>query len=214
MKKYYLYGLVVFTLSMACNQPTSSEKPVESKDTAVAATTTPNLPPQDTQPAPKIQEIATPSGKVIVVEETHPVGMSVSNIRISFKDDPASAFVMEDKDPVNKILSGDLDADGFGEVYIITTSAGSGSYGNVIGYASLRDKSLGMISIPEVTEKDMAKGGQFEGYAGHDKFEIIENSLARQFPVKDPKGTTRAINYKLKKGEASYQLYIKTSTLF
>jgi hypothetical protein len=119
-----------------------------------------------------------------------------------------------DVDPINKVLVGDLDANGFDEVYVITIAAGSGSYGNVYGVASNKDKSVSYITIPKVTEEDMKKGGKFEGYEGHDEFEIVENSLARRFPIKGEGVKMRAINYKLKPGESSYVLYIKNSTAF
>jgi len=119
-----------------------------------------------------------------------------------------------DVDPISKVLVGDLDANGFDEIYVITTAAGSGSYGNIYGIASNKDKSVSIISIPKVSEEDLKKGGNFEGYEGHDEFEIVENSLSRRFPVKGEGVTMRAINYKLKPGEASYVLYIKNSTAF
>jgi hypothetical protein len=141
--------------------------------------------------------------------------MSLSNISVGFKDaDSLSRMTFNDVDPINKVLVGDLDANGFDEVYIITIAAGSGSYGKVYGVSSNSDKSISMISVPEVTEADMKKGGKFEGYEGHDEFEIVENSLSRVFPIKGEGVTKRAINYKLKKGENSMVLYIKTSTAF
>ena len=162
--------------------------------------------------APK--EYKTGTGKIITVTETHPTGASLSNISVAFKGKPASAVQFTDVDPINKVLMGDLDANGFDEIYIITLSAGSGSYGNVIGLASLADKSLSPIYIPPVEEKDMKKGGNFEGYTGHDEYEIIENSLARRFPIKGTGVTKRSINYKMKAGEAGFVLYIINSTAY
>ena len=56
---------------------------------------------------------------------------------------------------------------------------------------------------------------------GHDEFTVIENSLARRFPVynKDdanccPKGGTRQLQYKLVAGEASWQLKLLNSTTY
>jgi len=161
-----------------------------------------------------VKEYKTRTGKTIVVTESHPQGQSLSNISVAFAGNSASEKKFTEVDPVSKVLVGDLDANGFDEVYVITTSAGSGSYGNVIGLASLSDKSLSPITVPVVEEKDMKAGGQFEGYQGHDEFEIIENSLARRFPVKAANATTRGINYKLKAGEAGFLLYIKNSTAY
>ncbi len=160
------------------------------------------------------REYKTQTGKTITVTESHPQGQSLSNIIVAFAGNAASEMKFTDMDPINKVLVGDLDANGFDEIYIITTGAGSGSYGNVIGIASLSDKSLSQITVPAVEEKEMKKGGNFEGYQGHDEFEIIENSLARRFPIKAPNATMRSINYKLKAGEASFILYIKNSTAY
>ena len=100
----------------------------------------------------------------------------------------------------------DLNSDGFPEILIYTISAGSGSYGNVIGYSVNNGKSISQIYFPEITENKEASSG----YMGHDEFTIIETSLARRFPVykdgdtnNNPTGGTRQIEYKLKDGEAS-----------
>jgi len=100
----------------------------------------------------------------------------------------------------------DLNSDGFPEILIYTISAGSGSYGNVIGYSVNNGKSISQIYFPEIFENEKASNG----YMGHDEFAIIETTLARRFPVykagdtnNKPTGGTRQIEYKLKDAEAS-----------
>ena len=100
----------------------------------------------------------------------------------------------------------DLNSDGFPEILIYTKSAGSGSYGNVIGYSVNNGKSISQISFPELSENKEAS----IGYMGHDEFAITETSLTRRFPIykdgdtnNNPTGGTRQIKYKLKDGEAS-----------
>jgi len=100
----------------------------------------------------------------------------------------------------------DLNSDGFPEILIFTISAGSGSYGNVLGYSVNNGKSISQIYFPELSENKEANSG----YMGHDEFAIIETSLARRFPIykdgdtnNNPTGGTRQILYKLKNGEAS-----------
>jgi len=100
----------------------------------------------------------------------------------------------------------DLNSDGFPEILIYTMSAGSGSYGNVIGYSVNNGKSISQIYFPELSENKEANSG----YMGHDEFAIIETSLARRFPVyidgdtnNNPTGGARQIQYKMKDGEAS-----------
>lgn len=100
----------------------------------------------------------------------------------------------------------DLNSDGFPEILIYTISAGSGSYGNVIGYSVNNGKSISQIYFPDISDNKEASNG----YMGHDEFYIIETRLARKFPVykngdtnTNPTGGTREIQYKLKDGEAS-----------
>jgi hypothetical protein len=208
MKKMSFLICVVSMLSSCNNEVKEVEKEI-SKDTVISE------PAAYLPPAPVTTEYKTKTGKIFVVTESHPTGMSLSNISVGFKGgDSLSQMPFNDVDPISKVLVGDLDANGFDEIYVITTAAGSGSYGKVYGVSSNSDKSVSFITIPDVTEVDMKKGGKFEGYEGHDEFEIVENSLARRFPIKGEGVKMRAINYKLKAGENSYILYIKNSTAF
>ncbi|ESU28780.1 hypothetical protein FLJC2902T_13770 [Flavobacterium limnosediminis JC2902] len=100
----------------------------------------------------------------------------------------------------------DLDSDGFPEILIYTTSAGSGSYGNVIGYSVNNGKSLSQIYFPTISDNPKAN----KGYMGHDEFSIAEKKLIQRFktyneedPNSNPTGNIRTIHYKLEKGEAS-----------
>lgn len=100
----------------------------------------------------------------------------------------------------------DLNSDGFPELLIYTVSAGSGSYGNVIGYSVNNGKSISSIYFPSLAENPKAN----KGYMGHDRFAIIENTLVQRFQTyneKDtnanPTGNIRQIEYKLRDGEAS-----------
>ncbi|MGB0916380.1 MAG: PliI family lysozyme inhibitor of I-type lysozyme [Flavobacteriales bacterium] len=100
----------------------------------------------------------------------------------------------------------DLNSDGFPEILIYTTSAGSGGYGNVIGYSVNDGKSISQIYFPDIFENKEASSG----YMGHDEFAIVETTLVRKFPVyknddtnNNPTGGTRQIEYKLNNGEAS-----------
>jgi len=151
-------------------------------------------------------EYKTKTGKTIVVTENHPNGASLSNISIAFKDNESSVLNFIDIDPINHVLLADLDNNGFDEIYIITLSAGSGSYGNVIGIATTKDNTFAKINFPELSEPDLKIGAKFEGYEGHDLYKIKGMLLIRSFPVKTPKSTTRVIKYKLIGEGASFQL--------
>ncbi len=102
---------------------------------------------------------------------------------------------------------GDLDADGHPEVYVFVNSAGSGSYGQLIAYASNKGKSITPVHLPDLPPA-LAKG-----YMGHDEFMIGENRLLRRFPIykegnvnAEPTGGMRQIQYRLIPGEAGWLL--------
>ena len=164
-------------------------------------------------------EFKTATGKTIIVNEKHQHRESLTSITIEtngFENDDTIDLV--DIDPVSFIQLADLDHNGFDEIYIITQAAGSGSYLNVIGYASNRDKSFTPIYFPELSDTDFEKGGLFEGYMGHDSFFFQENKLARKFPIylesdsnSNPTGGEKEISYLLLQGEASLQLKVQNT---
>jgi heat shock protein HslJ len=154
----------------------------------------------------------TKTGKRIIVSQPHPAGESIGTIEVrtegfehNFKE------VFEDRDPISDVFVADLDGNGFDEIYIVTTAAGSGSYGTILGFASNKDKSLSMIHFPEIRKGD----SNFEGYMGHDTFKIEGRKLVRIFPVyqeedtnENPTGGRRKLLYGLIPGEAGWQLRI------
>ena len=106
---------------------------------------------------------------------------------------------------VNNAEIEDLNSDGSPEVLVYITSAGSGSYGSVIGYSVNNKKSMSQIYFPPITENPEIS----KGYMGHDEFAIIETTFAQRFPVykegdsnSDPTGGMRQVQYKLVDGEA------------
>lgn len=103
----------------------------------------------------------------------------------------------------------DLNIDGFPEIYIYVASAGSGSYGSLVAFASNYNRSLTEIHLTPIDEIPEAQAG----YMGHDEFRVVESTLVRRFPVYAPgdnnanaTGGYKQINYKLKAGEAAWQL--------
>lgn len=157
----------------------------------------------------------TRTGKTIIITETHPVGQSLSTIEIGTKDfEHNFQEKYEDRDPISDVFVADIDGNGFDEIYIITTSAGSGSHGSVMGFASNRDKSLSTIQFPEIEERDI----HFKGYMGHDTFKIAGQKLLRIFPIYNqgdtnhqPTGGTRKLVYGLYPGEGMWQLKVEKS---
>jgi hypothetical protein len=105
----------------------------------------------------------------------------------------------------------DLNADGYPELYVYVTSAGSGSYGSLMAYGSNRNKSISAIYLPSISDNEkLAKG-----YMGHDEFTVGEGVLLRRFPIyresdnnANPTGGMRQIQYKLIQGEAGWILNV------
>jgi len=117
------------------------------------------------------------------------------------------AIVVEVDGSVTGADVGDLDGNGFPEIYVYVTSAGSGSYGSLVAYAANKKKSLTEITLPDLGEDKVNS----KGYMGHDQFAVGEGALLRRFPLYEagdsnakPTGKTRQLQYKLKAGEAGW----------
>lgn len=156
----------------------------------------------------------TSTGKSIEVLEKSE-NRSESSLILVPKGFPNSndSITLKNIDPVKEILIRDLDENGFDEIYVITQNSGSGTYGNVYAYASNNDLSLSPVYFPDITEQDLEKGAEFEGYMGHDSIYTDSNLLMRKFPVYKPgdpnccpTGGNKTVAYQLKPGEASWML--------
>ncbi|MEP4485508.1 MAG: hypothetical protein ABJ013_07770 [Halioglobus sp.] len=106
----------------------------------------------------------------------------------------------------------DLDSDGWPEVYVYVSSAGSGSYGSLVAYAVNNGKSATPIYLPPIDTNVEASSG----YQGHDEFRVVENRLERRYPIyaegdtnASPSGGMRQIQYRLLPGEAGWKLEIE-----
>jgi hypothetical protein len=115
---------------------------------------------------------------------------------------------------VSRIETGDIDADGSPEIYIYTTD-GDGT--SLLAYSVNQRKSLSQIFLPALDGEDE----NAHGYRGHDEFAIVENSLARRFPVypdepgdMHPTGKTRQLQYQLQHGEAGWLLKVGKAAEF
>jgi hypothetical protein len=112
---------------------------------------------------------------------------------------------------------GDLDVDGYPEIYVFTQSAGSGSYGSVIAYAANKKKSLSPVTLPDLSDDQ----GLAAGYTGHDEFAVVEDRLMRRFKLSGagdtnavPGAVTRQIQYRLEAGEAGWILRVDNVSQF
>lgn len=105
----------------------------------------------------------------------------------------------------------DLDANGWPEVYVYVSSAGSGSYGSLHAWAVNNGKSATPIYLPPLDQSPQVAAG----YMGHDAFRTVENRLVRRFPLygpgdtnAQPTGGTRQLQYRLEAGEAGWVLAV------
>ena len=133
-----------------------------------------------------------------------PAGLAVDNSEISTELD-GTAYRAE---------IADLDSNGWPEVYVFVSSAGSGSYGSLAAYAVNNGKSITPIYLPPLEQSPEL----MEGYMGHDEFALTENRLLRSFPIyrqddsnAAPTGGTRQLQYRLEPGEAGWILKLDRS---
>lgn len=175
---------------------------------AAAAAPT-RLPPAPPAPTGAFDRTLRLQGVVFRVEA--PNAGSVGRVRISPKG------LRGDNTPVEREVDGlvvgaevaDLNADGSPELYVFVQSAGSGSAGSLVAVSANARKSLSDIALPALD----AQPGANRGYQGHDAFAVGEGALLRRFPIyregdtnAAPTGGVRQLQYKLVKGEASWQL--------
>ncbi len=105
----------------------------------------------------------------------------------------------------------DLDSDGWPELFVYVSSAGSGSYGSVVAYAVNNGRSMTPIYLPPIA----ADASASRGYMGHDEFAVVENRLVQRFPIyregdtnSEPSGGMRQVQYRLTRGEAGWILAV------
>lgn len=103
----------------------------------------------------------------------------------------------------------DLNGDKKPELYCFTVSDGTGSYGDMYGYAFEGTKAVRIV-FPEISEDSTLAAG----YMGHDSFYVSKQFLMRTFPVYKegdpnvaPSGGKRTVKYQLKKAATDYKLW-------
>ena len=141
---------------------------------------------------------STNSGSINTVT-IKPYGLTIDNAPIA----------SEIEGVVTGVEVADLDSDGSPEIYVYIQSAGSGSYGSLIAYATNHKKTMSQIYLPDLMQDKTAS----VGYQGHDEFSVLESRLGRRFPIyrtgdtnSNPTGGLRQIDYKLIPGEAGWLL--------
>jgi hypothetical protein len=215
-RRFVLALAAASLLMTACGKsaPEASQAPA-----TASAATTPSAAPAPAAPPAPVAFDKTLTSKGITFRVTAANDSSAGTVTIV----PSGLTVTNDTitQEVDGTVVGaevaDLDVNGWPELYVFTRSAGSGSYGSVIGQAVNNGKSLSAIFLPDIAED--AKLAQ--GYMGHDEFAIVENSLARRFPIyapgdvnAAPSGKMRQVSYALAAGEAGWVLRTRDATEF
>lgn len=165
----YILATSIALILFSCNGDTKDASASGLSDTAVVA---------GPEQGSGGRYVNTSTGKKIEVIEEHPIGMSLSDIKVVGAG-MGDTVKFKDADPVRDLLRGDLDKDGFDEIYIVTSTAGSGNYARVIGLASVGDSAFQPINFPAFDQN--AK--QYEGYMGGDSIMIEGDALVRKFPL-------------------------------
>ena len=197
MKSNLFLPALVISVLTACG-PTSHTNPPAEKSGDTTSVKDYSL------TMPRIWEAKTATGKVVMITETHPKGASLSDLKIHFQGDSSNSVRFTDVDPVSATVTGDLDKNGFDEIYFVTTSVGTGSYGNLLGVSSNKDKSLSLMFFPEMDPNDKQPGKLFDGYEGHDRYAIENNVLIRRFPFKGDTNNMKSVPYQILMGEGGY----------
>jgi hypothetical protein len=191
---------------LSCGKKTETTTPRVSSDTIVSKEIKTEVTPAFT----KELSLNTISFKISVTGNKLtiiPSGLSIDN----------NPIVREIEGTVTNAEIGDLNSDTFPELFIYTTSEGSGSYGKAYGFSVNNGKSVSDITIPNVADDPKLS----KGYMGHDDFAIVEGILAQRFKTynegdtnSNPTGKTRQIQYKLRDGEASRVLVVDQTIEF
>lgn len=128
-----------------------------------------------------------------------PVGLAEDNREL----------VRELKEEVKSAEIGDIDGDNSPELFFYVKSGNNGL--SLIGYSANNGKSMSEVSMTPIAENDKI----LDGYRGEDEYAMVENCLARRFPIYVKEGNEfkksgkmRQIQYKLKLGEACKVLEI------
>lgn len=221
MKKNIYIALLVIDIVLmgytgyyiATTKPATSPSIITTATTTLATSTSTEV----TSP-PNVRTFSLKSGGKIIVSETNPLGESLSSILITTEGFASTTPIQLEKNKLTDFSISDINGDGSEEFIMITTSQGSGSYGEAIIFTTANQK-LTAIAIPEISEADTEKGGLFEGYMGHDIFNTVNGLLAREFPIysatstnASSTGQVQRILYNITEHEGDYTVVYSKAT--
>lgn len=198
-------ALLLICLLTACSAQNKADKndvPANgSKNTAVGGTNDPSYFSK--------ASLAYPGSSISFNVETrqdslfiHPSGLTVTNETLRHD---ITGYT------VTNAEIGDLNTDGYPELFVYLASDSSGCCGKLIGYSVNNGKSVSRVFLPEIAENERLSNG----YMGHDEMAIVESTFCRRFPIYNegdsngtPTGGTRQIQYKLVDGQSGRVLKV------
>jgi len=154
----------------------------------------------------------TKSGRTFMVNVDKSMGASIQKVTVETGgfEIVNDSYPLGETDPLESVFLGDLDGDGYEELYLTTRSAGSGSYGSLYGFASNKDKSVSQIYVPEQEHLAEEAASMFSGFRGHNSYRLENGVLINEFPVyaesdtnANPSRGKRKVFYTLELGEAT-----------
>jgi hypothetical protein len=131
---------------------------------------------------------------------------------IGFSNSAQRDASFEIKGVVKGAAVDDFNNDGFPDLVIYVYSGKDASTGTVIGVASEKNESIRPIFFPDILDDAKLR----LGYKGQDKFQLIEGTLLRSFPLYDTSDSTnllkplnivRNIQYRVITGENGVQKF-------
>ena len=99
----------------------------------------------------------------------------------------------------------DINADGSPEIYVYVRDNDPRKLMTLVAYSTNHLKSMSLIHLPALSK------ARLKEYCGGDEMSVVENTFVRRFPIcKQGKASQqmRQIQYKLKLGEATWQLKV------
>ena len=212
MKKLFFTIVILFFVT-ACDLKKDSDTPNEFKIEEDSLLEAPAVEETEVEVKTVPKETKKVSvNKFLVIEEK--ISASISNIIVASQN--KDTLTLEEVDPVLRMYNSDLNKDGLEELFLITQSTGSGSYGTIYGFNTNKDETISEIIVPEISQSDLSEGSVFHGYSGHDSIYIDNNKLFRKFPIYKPEdknccptGGNKTIQYILKSNKSYWRLEIK-----
>jgi hypothetical protein len=145
--------------------------------------------------------VQSANGSVPGALRIEPKGLSVDN---AVQERPIQGRV-------ESAVVADLNRDGSPELYVMVRGEAPRAEGSLVAFSANRRKSLSEIAVPALSDTP----GAMAGYRGRDRFSVVGGVLVRRFPVfrdgdaDDRPSGVRQVAYRLKPGEATWQLVVE-----